>query len=48
MIQQHCWNNFAFNQSYVAEGKIALVIVLPHEAKYIHMILHWRIRTGVK
>jgi len=46
MIQKHCWNYFAFNQSYFAEGKIAPVVVLPHEAKYIHMILHWHIRTG--
>jgi len=30
----------------MSEGKIAPVVVLPHEAKYIHMILHWRIRTG--
>jgi len=37
MIQIHCWNYFAFNQSYTAEGQIALVVVLPHEAKYIHI-----------
>jgi len=24
---------FAFNQSYLAEGKIASVVLLPHEAK---------------
>jgi len=26
-------NYFAFNQSYLAKGKIALVVPLPHEAK---------------
>jgi len=25
MRQKHCWNYFAFNQSYWAEGKIAAV-----------------------
>jgi len=40
MIQKHCWNYFAFNQLYLAEGKIAPVVALPHEAKYMHMILH--------
>jgi len=33
MTQKHCWNYFAFNQSYLAEGKIAPVVLLPHEAK---------------
>jgi len=46
MIQKHCWNCFAFNQSQLAKGKIAPVVVLPHEAKSIYMVLHWRIRTG--
>ena len=46
MRQKHCWNHFAFNQSYLAEGKIAPVILLPHQAKQKHMILHWRITTG--
>jgi len=30
----------------LAKEKIAPVVVLPHEAKYKYMILHWRIRTG--
>jgi len=46
MNQKHCWNYFAFNQSYLAKGKIAPVVVLPHDTKYMHMILHGRIRTG--
>jgi len=46
MIQKHCWNYFAFNQSYLAKGKITPVVALPYEAKHIYMILHWRIRTG--
>jgi len=33
MRQNHCWKCFAFNQSYLAKGKIALVVLLPHEAK---------------
>jgi len=45
MMQKHCWNYFAFNQSYLAKGKIAPVVALPHEAKYKYMILHWR--TGL-
>jgi len=31
--QKHCWNYFAFNQSYLAKGNIAPVVLLPHEAK---------------
>ena len=46
IMQKHCWNYFAFNQSYLAKSKIAPVVVLPHEAKYKYMILHSRIRTG--
>jgi len=46
MRQKHCWNYFAFNQSYLANGKMAPVVLLPHEAKYKYMILHWRIRTA--
>jgi len=37
---------FSFNQFYLVKGKIAPVVLLPHEAKQIYMILHWRIRTG--
>jgi len=33
MRQNHCWKCFAFNQSYLAKGKIALVVLLPHEVK---------------
>jgi len=33
MRQNHCWNYFAFNQSYLAKGKIAPAVPLPHEAK---------------
>jgi len=33
MRQKHCWNYFAFNQSYLTESKIAPVILLPHENK---------------
>ena len=46
IIQNHCWNYFAFNQLYLAKGKIAPFLVLPHEAKYKYMISHWRMRTG--
>jgi len=46
MMQKLCWNYFAFNQSYLVEGKIAPVVLLPHEAKWNYMILPWRIRTG--
>jgi len=46
MRQKHCWNNFAFNQSYLAKGKIVQAILLPHESTENWMILHWRIRTG--
>jgi len=31
MTQKHCWNYFAFNQLYLAEGKIAPVVLLPRE-----------------
>jgi len=30
--QKHSYNYFAFNQSYLAEGKIASVVLLPREA----------------
>jgi len=33
MRQKHCWNYFAFNQLYLAEDKIAPVVLLAHEAK---------------
>jgi len=33
MTQRHSWNYFAFNQSYLAKGKIAAVVLLLHEAK---------------
>jgi len=33
MRQKHSYNSFAFNQSYLAEGIIASVVLLPHEAK---------------
>ena len=46
MRQKHCWNYFAFNQSYLAEGKIAPVVILPYETKWKYLLLHWRIRTG--
>jgi len=35
---KHCWNYFAFNQSYLAKGKIAPAGLLPHEAKEKQMI----------
>jgi len=35
MRQKHCWKYFAFNQLYLAKGKIAPVVLLPHEAKKI-------------
>ena len=44
--EKHCWDYFAFTQSYLAEGKIALAVLLLHEAKEKWMILHWRIRNG--
>ena len=44
--QKHLWNNFAFNQLYLAKGKTAPVILLPNEAKQKYMILNLRIRTG--
>ena len=31
-----CWDYFAFNQSYLLKGKIAPVVLLPHDAKKIH------------
>ena len=46
MMQKHCWNNFAFNQSYLAEGKINPVVFCLTKAKYKYMILHWQIKTG--
>ena len=46
MRQKHCWNYFAFNQSYLAKGKIATAVLLPHEAKQKYMILHCQNRTG--
>jgi len=46
MRQKHCWNYFAFIQSYLAKGKIAPAVIWPHEAKEKWMILHWWIRTG--
>jgi len=33
MKQKHCWNCFAFNQLYLAKGKIAKAVLLSHEAK---------------
>jgi len=33
MRQKHGWNYFAFNQSSLAKGKIAPVVLLPHAAK---------------
>jgi len=33
MRQKNCWNYFAFNQSYLAEGKITPVVILPYEKK---------------
>jgi len=33
MGQKHCWNYFTFNQSYLAKGKIAPAVLLPHEPK---------------
>jgi len=33
MRQKYFWSYFAFNQSYLAKGKIAPVVLLPHETK---------------
>jgi len=33
MTQEHCWKYFAYNQLYLAKGKIAPVVLLPHGAK---------------
>jgi len=33
MTQEHYWNYFACNQLYLAKGKKAPVVLLPHEAK---------------
>jgi len=33
MKQKHVCNYFAIKQSYLAESKIASVVLLPHEAK---------------
>jgi len=33
MRQKHYWDYFAFNQLHLAKGKIAPVVLLPHEAK---------------
>ena len=38
---------FAFNQSFLAKGKIAPVVLLPHEAKEKWKFLHWQIKTGL-
>jgi len=46
MTHRHSWNYFDFNQSYLAKGKIAPVVLLLHEAKQKNMILHGRISTG--
>jgi len=46
MRQKHCWNYFVVNQSYLAIGKRAPVVILPHGAKQKCMILHGRIRNG--
>ena len=35
---------FVFNQSYLAESKMAPIVLLPQEAKQKCMILHWRAR----
>jgi len=43
MKQEHCWNYFAFNQSYLAEGKIAPVVLLLYEAKQKYLVLHGQI-----
>jgi len=39
-------NYFAFNQLYLAKGKIAPIVLLPHETKQKNMMLHWQFRTG--
>jgi len=39
------YNYFAFNQPYLAEGKIASVVLLPNEAKKF-IILDGQIRTA--
>jgi len=31
MRQKHSYNYFALNESYLVEGKIASVVLLPHE-----------------
>jgi len=31
--EKYCRNYFAFNQSYLAKGRIARAVLLPHEAK---------------
>ena len=47
MTQKHCWNNFAFNQSYLAKGKNTFSISFASWGKIkIHMILHSWTRTG--
>jgi len=33
MRQKLCWSYFAFNQSYLAKGKITPAVLLPHEVK---------------
>ena len=34
MSQEHRWHYFAFNQFFLANGKIAPEVLLPHDAKY--------------
>jgi len=33
MRQKHSYNYFAFNQSYLAEGKTASLVLLPYDTK---------------
>jgi len=37
---------FCLHPTYLPKGKIAQVVILPHEAKDKYMILHGRVRTA--
>jgi len=40
MRKKHCWNYFAFNQSYLGKGKIVTEVLLPRVAVTLVRPLH--------
>jgi len=47
MRQKHCWNYFAFNQSYLAEGKIAPVVLLSLMPNKHFLVKFWKWRKAL-